>query len=279
MKKRSLLVAGILLASTVALWGCNKTGEKKEAREMVLATTTSTDNSGLLKAILPDFEEKTGIEVKVVAVGTGKALAMGRDGEADVLLVHAKPSEETFVEEGHGLKRFDVMYNDFVIVGDSEDGANIKAETGSDVLGALKAIEESKSEFVTRGDDSGTNKKELALWKENGIQPKGDWYISSGQGMGATLTIADEKGAYTMTDRATYLSMKDKLQLEILVQGDERLFNQYGVIAVNPDKSEIIKEKEAQEFIQWILSEEAQKSIGEFGKEKFGESLFTPNAK
>lgn len=255
-----------------------ETQPKVEDKEIILSTTTSTQDSGLLDAILPDFTKKTGIEVKVVAVGTGQALRNGEEGEADVLLVHAKEDEEKFVEEGHGLERFDVMYNDFVILGPKEDPAGIK-ENPSDVIAALKKISESQATFVSRADDSGTHKKELALWQQAGIEPSGDWYKEAGQGMGDTIQMAEEMQGYTLSDRATYLSMKDDLDLQILVEGDENLFNQYGVIAVNPEKNDQINGEGAQDFIDWILSDETQELIGEYGKEEYGEPLFTPNAK
>lgn len=264
--------------------GAEESAQEKETqsevkdKEIILSTTTSTQDSGLLDSILPDFTEKTGIKVKVVAVGTGQALRNGEDGEADVLLVHAKKDEEKFVEEGHGLERFDVMYNDFVILGPKEDPAGIK-ENPSDVIAALKKISESQATFVSRADDSGTHKKELALWQQAGIEPSGDWYKEAGQGMGDTIQMAEEMQGYTLSDRATYLSMKDDLDLQILVEGDENLFNQYGVIAVNPEKNDQINGEGAQDFIDWILSDETQELIGEYGKEEYGEPLFTPNAK
>lgn len=298
-KKKGLLVFAALMVSSLLIFsGCGTdkkdagksknevknelSQEKKEDKQndsLILSTTTSTENSGLLAAILPDFKEKTGIEVKVVAVGTGKALTMGREGEADVLLVHAKPSEEKFVSEGHGTARYDVMYNDFVLVGAEEDGAKLNEQAPNDIVKALTLIKEGEQKFISRGDDSGTNKKELALWKMNNITPEGDWYISTGQGMGATLEVANETLGYTLTDRATYLSKKENLDLVVLVEKDEKLFNQYGVIPVNPDKNDKINEEAAKKFVQWILSEETQKIIGEFGNEKFGQPLFTPNAK
>jgi tungstate transport system substrate-binding protein len=292
-KKKLLLVLSLMLLSLLAFSGCGtnnqaeqqvKEGQGTEAKDekqsgsIILSTTTSTENSGLLDAILPDFKEKTGIDVKVVAVGTGKALAMGRDGEADVLLVHAKPSEEEFVSEGHGTERFDVMYNDFVLVGSKDDAAKLKELSPNDIVKALGIIKEGEHKFVSRGDDSGTNKKELALWKLNDITPEGEWYVSTGQGMGATLGVANESLGYTLTDRATYLSMKENLDLEIIVEGDEKLFNQYGVIPVNPDKSDKINADGAKQFVDWILSDETQKLISEFGTKKFGQPLFTPNA-
>lgn len=299
-KRGFLLAVLLMLSSLVVFSGCganNKSAEpkhevkneqsnelkkeeskkKEQGKSLILSTTTSTENSGLLDAILPDFKEKTGIDVKVVAVGTGKALAMGRDGEADVLLVHAKSSEEEFVSEGHGTERFDVMYNDFVLVGSKDDPAKLKEQSPNDIVKAFELIKAEEHKFVSRGDDSGTNKKELALWKIKDITPEGDWYISTGQGMGATLEVANETLGYTLTDRATYLSKKENLELEIIVEGDEKLFNQYGVIPVNPNKNDKINAEEADKFVEWILSDETQKLIGEFGIEKFGQPLFTPN--
>ena len=285
-KKSVFLRVGLVMMLVLSmLSGCDNKDEESQSNNdqkggsIILSTTTSTENSGLLNAILPDFTEKTGIDVKVVAVGTGKALTMGRDGEADVLLVHAKSSEEEFVTEGHGIERFDVMYNDFVLVGSKDDKANLKELSPNDIVKALSIIKEDKHKFITRGDDSGTHKKELSFWKSNNITPEGDWYISTGQGMGATLKVANEVLGYTLTDRATYLSMKENLDLEIIVEGDENLFNQYGVIQVNPDKNDKINADGAKQFIDWILSEETQKLIGEFGVEKFGQNLFNPNAK
>jgi tungstate transport system substrate-binding protein len=245
---------------------------------MILATTTSTENSGLLDYILPMFKEKTGIDTKVVAVGTGKALQMGMDGEADVLLVHARTSEDEFVAEGHGTTRYDVMYNDFVIIGPEDDPIKI-SDSKSDVINAFSVISSQKGKFISRGDDSGTNKKELAVWKEAGITPEGDWYVSAGKGMGDVIQMANEMLAYTLTDRATYLSMQDDIDIKILVEGDSRLFNPYGVIPVNPNKNDKINSEAANAFIEWILSDETQKAIGEFGVEEFGQPLFIPDAK
>lgn len=247
---------------------------------MILATTTSTRDSGLLDAILGDFTDKTGVEVKVVAVGTGKALQMGRDGEADALLVHAKTSEETFVEEGYGTERFDVMYNDFVIVGPANDPAGVLVDAVADVVAGMTLIDGSGTEFLTRGDDSGTNKKEISLWAAADITPDGqDYYVSTGKGMGDTLMMTSEMQAYTMTDRATYLNMQDNLDLDILLEGDTMLFNQYGVIPVNPELNDLIKNAEAMAFVEWLLSEETQAMIGQYGVDRFGAPLFTPNAK
>jgi len=244
--------------------------------EIILSTTTSTENSGLLAYILPDFTAKTGIEVKVVAVGTGAALQMGRDGEADVLLVHAKPDELTFVEEGHGTYRKDVMYNDFVIVGPESDPLDIQSKNITDAFNSLTSGE---AKFVSRGDNSGTNKKELTLWNNVEVDPSGnDWYVASGQGMGDTLTMTSELMGYTLTDRATYLAMKDNLDLIIVLEGDDSLFNQYGVIPVNPDKNEQINNEGAEAFVEWINSAEVQEMILGFGIEEYGQSLFYPNA-
>lgn len=244
---------------------------------IILSTTTSTENSGLLAYILPKFTEKTGIEVKVVAVGTGKALQMGMDGEADVLLVHAKPSEEAFVAEGHGVERFDVMYNDFVIIGPDADPADLR-ETGAEIVPSFKKLFVSQAPFVSRGDDSGTHKKEKSLWTAADLTPEGDYYVSAGKGMGDVIQMADEMQAYTMSDRATYLSMSDKIDLKIIVEGDPILFNQYGVIAVDPNKNEQINKAGANAFIEWLLSAETQEMISGFGVEKFGQPLFVPNA-
>jgi tungstate transport system substrate-binding protein len=204
---------------------------------------------------------------------------MGVDGEADVLLAHAKSSEEEFVAEGHGIERFDVMYNDFVIVGPKDDSNNISELANGDVAIGFKTISDNGYTFVSRGDDSGTHKKELSVWKAVGITPEGDWYVSAGKGMGDVLQMTNEMQGYTLTDRATYLAMQDTLDLGIVIEGDENLLNQYGVIAVNPEKNEMINHEGANAFITWLLSDETQALIGEFGKDKYGQALFTPNAK
>ncbi len=246
---------------------------------LLLATTTSTHDSGLLDFILGDFTQKTGIEVKVIAVGTGKALQMGRDGEADCLLVHAKTSEEAFVAEGYGTERFDVMYNDFIFVGPSTDPAGLKAGAEGDVVAGLKLINGTGSKFLSRGDDSGTNKKELSLWKAAGLDPSSEaYYNSTGKGMGDTLVMADEMLAYTMTDRATYLNMQASMELEIVLEGDPQLFNQYGVIPVNPETNNLINHAEALTFVDWLLSDDTQQLIASYGVKAFGAPLFTPNA-
>lgn len=269
--KKKIMVLFLSLILVLSMVSCEKEIAKKE---LILATTTSTENSGLLAEILPVFEEKYGMEVSVVAVGTGAALQMGVDGEVDALLVHAKSSEEKFVSDGDGLYRKDVMYNDFVIIGPSSDPANLK-EVGPNVLEAFKTIAKTESTFVSRGDDSGTHKKEKTLWENI---PEADWYVSAGQGMGAVISMTNEMQAYTMTDRATYLSMKDNLDLEIVLEGDSILFNQYGVIPVNPNKNDSINNEGAELFVKWIVSDEAQELINKFGVEKFGQALFISNA-
>lgn len=252
---------------------------EQEAKAIILATTTSTRDSGLLDHILSDFTEQSGIEVKVVAVGTGKALQMGRDGEADCLLVHAKSSEETFVAEGYGVERFDVMYNDFVVVGPAADPADLKTKAPNDVVAAFNALYDTESNFISRGDDSGTNKKEISLWETAGITFDTEaFYVSAGKGMGDVLNMASEMQAYTLTDRATYLNMMENIDLEIIVEGDALMFNQYGVIPVNPELNEYINNDGANAFVQWLTSDETQAVIAEYGVEKFGMPLFTPNA-
>jgi len=247
--------------------------------EIIMASTTSTENSGLLGYILPMFEKKTGIKVKVVARGTGAAIEMGKRGDADVVFVHAKEQELKAVEEGYFVNRYDVMYNDFVIIGTPEDPAKIKGvKSASD---AFHKIAESGSPFVSRGDNSGTHTKELAIWKKAGTDPKGNkWYLEAGQGMEKTQRIANEKRAYTLTDRGTWLATweKDRLEMVILLEGDPILFNQYGVMAVNPEKNKHVKFKEAMEFINWIISKEGQQAIASF-KDNLGNQLFIPNAK
>jgi tungstate transport system substrate-binding protein len=244
---------------------------------LILATTTSTEDSGLLEYLLPDFEAESGVPVDVIAVGTGQALTLGEDGNADVLLVHARAREDEFMEAGHGVRREDVMYNDFVIAGPEADPAGIQGMTGG--AEAFAKIAESEAPFISRGDESGTHTKELSVWEEAGIEPAGDWYISAGQGMGEVLTMAGEQQAYTLSDRATYLARsKEGLDLAILVEGDPILFNPYGVIAVNPDKGAHIKADLANQFIDWITSVPVQEKIGEFGKEEFGQSLFVPDS-
>ncbi len=247
-----------------------------EAR-ILLATTTSTADSGLLDYLLPIFTAETGIAVDVVAVGTGQALQLGEDGNADVLLVHARAREDEFMANGHGTRREDVMYNDFVILGPESDPAAIAGT--SDAAAALTAIAAGEALFVSRGDDSGTHSKELSIWKKAGIEPAGDWYISAGQGMGAVLTMAAEQQAYTLSDRATYLARTlEGLALSVAVEGDTSLFNPYGVITVNPEKNPNIHSDEANAFVDWIISVPVQEQIAVFGVEEFGQSLFVPDS-
>ena len=243
---------------------------------LILATTTSTQDSGLLDVLIPLFESQTGYIVKTVAVGTGEALKMGEEGNADVLLVHAPASEVTYMDGGNGKDRLLVMHNDFIIVGPATDPAKIK---GLSTVDAFAAIYNAGSPFVTRGDDSGTHKKELSLWTLTKLDPKGQaWYIDTGQGMGASLTVASEKGAYILTDRATYLANKTNLQLEILLEGDESLLNVYHVITVNPTKWPKVNYDGAIAFAKFITSPATQEVIAGFGKDKFGQSLFYPDA-
>ncbi len=245
--------------------------------KLILATTTSTYDSGLLDLILPDFEEEYGVQVDVIAVGTGQALQLGMDGNADVVLVHARSREDAFMGEGHGVRREDVMYNDFVIVGPAGDPAGI--EGMEDAAAALANIAEAEATFVSRGDDSGTHTKEKSIWSQAGVEPEGDWYVSAGQGMGAILTMANEQEAYTLSDRATYLARTEEgLELEILIEGDPILFNPYGAIAVNPEKGEQIRHELANSFIDWLISVPTQGKIATFGVERFGSPLFTPDS-
>ncbi|MDY7040907.1 MAG: substrate-binding domain-containing protein [Chloroflexota bacterium] len=253
------------------------TPQQTEPQALILATTTSTENSGLLGFILPDFEEEYGVTVDVIAVGTGQALKLGEDGNADVLMVHARALEDAFMEAGHGVRREDVMYNDFVIVGPADDPAGLRGM--NDAAGAFQKLAEAQAIFVSRGDESGTHTKEKGIWEAAGVEPAGDWYISAGQGMGAVLTMADEQQAYTLSDRATYLARTlEGIELEILVEGDPVLFNPYGVIAVNPDKGAHIKNDLANTFIDWLISVPTQEKIGQFGVAEFGSPLFTPDS-
>ncbi len=268
----TLLVLTALIYSSSAF---SKTdGDSKLIR---LATTTSTENSGLLRYLLPEFEKDAGYKVHVISVGTGKALRMGRDGDVDIILVHALKAEQKFVEEGYGVQRFPVMYNDFVMVGPEKDQAAFK--DSKNVVDVLNKISDKKMRFVSRGDDSGTHKKELSLWKSSKSTPdsKSDaWYIEAGQGMGKVLQMADEMGAYTMTDRGTWLAYKDKLVSKVIFEGDPAIFNPYGIIAVNPKKHAHVNETGANALIKWITAEKGQHLIGEF--KIANEILFTPNA-
>jgi tungstate transport system substrate-binding protein len=248
-----------------------------QEKSIVVASTTSTQDSGLFGHILPMFKAKTGIDVRVIAQGTGQALDTARRGDADVVFVHAKAQEEKFVADGFGVKRFDVMYNDFILIGPKSDRAKIKG--GKDIVAALKAISDTASPFVSRGDKSGTHTAELALWKAANLDPKGakpTWYREIGQGMGAALNTAAAMGAYVLSDRGTWLSFKNKGDLKIVVEGDRRLFNQYGVILVNPEKHPAVKKDLGQAFVDWVLSPEGQDAIRSYKID--GEQLFFPNA-
>ena len=269
--RRSLVV----LAATITLVAAAPA--PAQDKSIVVASTTSTQDSGLFGYILPLFEAKTGIDVKVVAQGTGQALDTGRRGDADVLFVHAKAQEEKFVADGFGVKRYPVMYNDFVLIGPKSDPAGIKGM--SDVAEALKAIKSKGAPFISRGDRSGTHIAELDLWKAAGIdigKDKGPWYKEIGQGMGAALNTASAANAYVLADRGTWLSFKNRGDLDILVAGDKRLFNQYGVMLVNPEKHPHVKKALGQAFIDWLVSPEGQNAIADYKIN--GQELFFPNA-
>ena len=273
MLNRRLFTA-IAVFAILAVGGASAIAQDKS---IVVASTTSTQDSGLFDYILPLFEQKTGIDVKVVAQGTGQALDTGRRGDADVVFVHAKAQEEKFIEEGFGLKRFDVMYNDFILIGPKSDPAGVSGT--KDITAALTAIQAKGAPFVSRGDKSGTHSAELRLWKEAGIDiaaVKGDWYREIGQGMGAALNTAGATNAYVLSDRATWLSFKNRGELDIAVEGDKRLFNQYGVMLVNPEKHPSVKADLGQSFIDWLISPEGQEAIGEYKID--GQQLFFPNA-
>ena len=245
---------------------------------IVVASTTSTEQSGLFSYLLPVFQKKTGIQVRVVALGTGQALDLARRGDADVVFVHARSAEEKFLAEGHGVKRFDVMYNDFVLIGPTSDPAKVSG--GRDILDALKKIKSASAPFVSRGDKSGTNIAELDLWKAAGIDiagEKGPWYRDTGQGMGPALNTASAMNAYILSDRGTWISFKNRGELAVAVEGDKRLFNQYGVMLVNPAKHPNVKKDLGQAFVDWVISPEGQKTIA--GYKIGGEQLFFPDAK
>ena len=245
-------------------------------KNVILSTTTSTQDSSLLDVLIPLFEQQTGYSVKTVSVGTGQALALAAKGDADVALVHAPSLEKQYVADGKLLNRRLVMYNDFVIIGPKEDPAKIKS--AKTALAALKLIEQSKSSFVSRGDNSGTHNLEKSLWKEAGITPKGDWYIEAGQGMGATLGIANERNAYTITDRGTLLALSKRVNLSILIEGDKALLNIYSVMEVNPANGPRINATGGKAFAEFMVAPQTQNIIKSFGMEKFGQSLFVPVA-
>jgi tungstate transport system substrate-binding protein len=264
------LLALVLALPARPLWA--------DAPFIIVQSTTSTQNSGLFDAILPEFTRETGIEVRIVAVGTGQAIKNAANGDGDVLLVHAKADEEAFVAEGLGVARFDLMYNDFVLVGPTEDPAGIAGM--NDASDALARIAASGVAFASRGDDSGTHKKERDLWQEAGIDPSeasGQWYLETGSGMGATLNTASGMQAYALTDRATWIAFENKGDLAVLVEGDAALFNQYGVILVNPERFPHVKRAEGEAFIDWLLSAEGQAAIAAYRLD--GQQLFFPNAR
>ncbi|MDX0769970.1 extracellular solute-binding protein [Sinorhizobium medicae] len=271
MLTRRLFCVGMLLILAGVTPALSRT------QSIVVASTTSTQDSGLFDYILPLFEKETGIDVKVVAQGTGQALDTGRRGDADVVFVHAKAQEEKFIQEGFGVKRSDVMYNDFVLIGPKSDPAGVSGMT--DIAAALVSIKEKEAPFVSRGDRSGTHSTELTLWKEAGVDieaAKGPWYKDIGQGMGAALNTASAMNAYVLSDRGTWLSFRNRGDLAISVEGDKRLFNQYGVMLVNPEKHTDVKAELGQIFIDWLIGPEGQTAIGEY--EIDGQQLFFPNA-
>lgn len=266
-------LAGVLRAAGLA---CLLAVSAAHAGELKLATTTSTENSGLLKVLLPQFERKTGVTVKVIAVGSGKAMKMGEMGDVDVLLVHARKMEDAFVAAGYGIDRRDVMYNDFVVVGPANDPAGLKG--GKDVIAGFRKIAGSGAKFISRGDNSGTDVMEKDYWKQAGIEPKGQpWYVNAGLGMGEVLTMAAQMPGYTLSDRATYGAYRAKTGLAIALQGDPKMFNPYGVIAVNPARHQGINYTDARKLIQWLTSAEGQAAISAFKVD--GEQLFFPNYK
>ncbi len=264
-----LVAAAIVLAAAMPAWADNEA--------IIVQSTTSTANSGLYDHLLPMFKDRSGVDANVVAVGTGQAIRNAQNCDGDVLLVHAQAAEETFVEAGYGVERFDLMYNDFVIVGPPADPAGI--EGGADARAALMGIADARALFASRSDDSGTHKKEMALWQSAGIDPtgaSGDWYRETGSGMGATLNTGIGMNAYVMTDRATWISFENKRDFKIMVEGDEALFNQYGVILVNPERCTNVKAKPGQIFIDWLLSPEGQNAIQAYRID--GQQLFFPSA-
>ncbi|MFZ1768828.1 MAG: substrate-binding domain-containing protein [Caldilinea sp.] len=283
MNRKFPLGVFLFLALSLVLGACQPVtapaggSEAAAPAKLILATTTSTQDSGLLDVILPDFEQQANADVDVVAVGTGQALQLGTDCNADVVLVHARAREDEFMANGDGSRREDVMFNDFVILGPASDPAGIQGMT--DAGAAMSMIAEAQAPFISRGDDSGTHTKEKSVWKAAGIDPVGDWYISAGQGMGAVLTMANEQQAYTLSDRATYLARTlEGTELEILVEGDPVLFNPYGVMVVNPEKCTNVNTDLATQFVDWIVSVPTQELIATFGQEEFGQSLFTPDS-
>ncbi|ABK15730.1 substrate-binding domain-containing protein [Syntrophobacter fumaroxidans] len=277
MLRKSVLAGAVLVALVCFGFIGVRDGDcaEPQIKDLILATTTSTVDTGLLDALIPKFEKETGYRVKTISAGTGQALAMGEKGEADVLLVHAPEAEKKLVDGGMVINYQLVMHNDFVIVGPAGDPAGIKGKPSAD---ALKAVAAKEAVFISRGDDSGTHKKEKSLWKKVEIQPAGKWYRESGQGMGATLLMASEQQGYTLTDRGTYLAQKKNVKLDILSEGDKALLNIYHVMQVNPEKFAKVNGPGAKAFVEFMVRPDVQKFIGEFGKDKFGQPLFFPDA-
>ena len=275
-EKRCILLLTVCVSVLLGLFAAQGFAEEPQNKDIILATTTSTVDSGLLDVLLPVFEGQTGYRVKTISVGTGQALAMGEKGEADVLLTHAPDSEKKLVDAGAVTNYQLVMHNDFIVVGPAEDPAGVKGKTSVEAFAAIAA---KNSIFISRGDDSGTHKKELSIWKKTQVTPAGaQWYQESGQGMGATILMASEKNAYTLTDRATYLAQKGNVKLEIISQGDPSLLNIYHVMAVNVEKFAKVNAQGAKAFVDFMVDPKTQEMIGQFGKDKFGESLFFPDA-
>ena len=271
MHRKILSLAAVLAALVASVPRAEAQGS------LILATTTSTQDSGLLDDLLPRFEKATGIRVKTIAVGSGEALAMGRRGDADVILVHSKAAEDEFLAGGFGVLRLDVMYNDFILLGPPSDPAGVR---GLRALDAMRRLAEKGALFASRDDRSGTHARELELWKQAGVDPNGmKSYVATGQGMGETARIASEKRAYTLADRGTYLSLRRTLDLAVLVEGDATLRNSYRVLVVSPVKHPQVRAAAARRFAEWLVSEEAQRAIGAFGRERFGQPLFVPDAK
>jgi tungstate transport system substrate-binding protein len=273
--RQILVVLLALVAVAVAACGSDDDTASSDAKPVILATTTSTQDSGLLDVLVPAFETESGLKVKTVAVGSGQAIDMGARGEADVVLAHSPAAEEKMTAEGKGRNRRLVMHNDFVIVGPASDPAHIR---GADATTEMSRIARAKAPFISRGDDSGTNALELKLWEEAGVPPKGSGYQESGQGMGATLQIAADKDAYTISDRGTYLATDSARDLKLLVEGDPSLLNVYHVIEIPASNGPRVNTEGGDAFADWIVSAPAQKTIGTFGAEKFGQPLFTPDA-
>ncbi len=268
-----ILIVPLLLVALIAGCGGNKTVARTD---LILATTTSTQDSGLLDQWVPMFEAENPYNVKVIAVGSGQAMDMGRNGECDVMLVHSPADEQKLMADGFAINRQAVMHNDYIVVGPSSDPAKIKGAASA--LDAFKAIANTQSKFISRGDNSGTNTKELSIWKSASISPSGTWYVQSGKGMGDTLRIASEQSAYTLSDRGTYLSLKDQLDMQVLFEGDPALFNNYHVMMVNPDKYPDVNSAGAQAFEDFVLSPEAQEFLNTYGVDQYGQQLFYPDA-